>query len=58
MIRSVARDQGSAGVEAAVALCLKAGGGQKHIVNLGHGVGKETPVANFEAYIRAAKRGF
>ena len=43
-------------VEAAVAACLKAGGGQKHIVNLGHGVGKETPVANFEAYIRAARR--
>jgi uroporphyrinogen decarboxylase len=37
--------------------CLQAGGGHRHIVNLNHGVGKETPVANFEAYVRAAKGG-
>lgn len=42
-------------VAAAVKACLSAGGGQRHILNLNHGVGKETPVANFEAYIRAAK---
>lgn len=42
-------------VEAAVKACLAAGGGRRHILNLNHGVGKETPVANFEAYIRAAK---
>ncbi|MCU0702568.1 MAG: uroporphyrinogen decarboxylase family protein [Fimbriiglobus sp.] len=42
-------------VEAAVKACKAAGGGQRHILNLNHGVGKETPVANFEAYIRAAK---
>lgn len=42
-------------VEAAVRACLQAGGGRRHILNLNHGVGKETPVANFEAYIRAAK---
>jgi uroporphyrinogen decarboxylase len=42
-------------VEAAVRACLRAGGGRRHILNLNHGVGKETPVANFEAYIRAAK---
>ena len=42
-------------VTAAVKACLKAGGGRRHILNLNHGVGKETPVANFEAYIRAAK---
>ncbi len=42
-------------VEAAVKACLKAGGGHRHILNLNHGVGKETPMANFEAYIRAAK---
>ncbi len=42
-------------VEEAVKRCLEAGGGQRHILNLNHGVGKETPVANFEAYIRAAK---
>lgn len=44
-------------VEAAVRGCLRAGGGQRHILNLNHGVGKETPVANFEAYIRAAHAG-
>jgi len=42
-------------VAAATRACLTATGGQRHIVNLNHGVGKETPVANFEAYIRAAK---
>ena len=35
--------------------CVQAGGGRRHIVNLNHGVDKGTPVANFEAYIRAAK---
>jgi len=35
--------------------CVKAGGRHRHIVNLSHGVDRETPVANFEAYIRAAK---
>jgi uroporphyrinogen decarboxylase len=35
--------------------CLKAGGGQRHIVNLNHGVDKATPVANFEAYIQAVR---
>jgi uroporphyrinogen decarboxylase len=35
--------------------CVAAGGGQRHIVNLNHGVDKATPVANFEAYVRAAK---
>src|SRR5262249_7085763 len=37
--------------------CLAQGGGQRHIVNLSHGVDKATPVANFEAYVRAAKQG-
>jgi uroporphyrinogen decarboxylase len=36
-------------------LCLDAGGGHRHIVNLNHGVDKGTPVANFEAYVRAVK---
>jgi len=44
-------------VSAAVKDCLRAGGGQKHIVNLNHGVGKETPVANFAAYVAAAREG-
>ncbi len=35
--------------------CVEAGGGQRHIVNLNHGVDRRTPVANFEAYVRAAK---
>lgn len=42
-------------VAAAVRSCIRAGGGQRHIVNLNHGVDKATPVANFEAYVRAAK---
>jgi uroporphyrinogen decarboxylase len=37
--------------------CVTAGGGRRHIVNLNHGVDRETPVANFEAYVRAAKGG-
>jgi uroporphyrinogen decarboxylase len=35
--------------------CVTAGGGQRHIVNLNHGVDRATPVANFEAYVRTAK---
>jgi uroporphyrinogen decarboxylase len=35
--------------------CVIAGGGRRHIVNLNHGVDRATPVANFEAYVRAAK---
>ena len=42
-------------VTAATKACVAAGGGRRHIVNLSHGVDRETPVANFEAYIRAAK---
>ncbi len=33
--------------------CVAAGGGRRHIVNLNHGVDKGTPVANFEAFVRA-----
>jgi uroporphyrinogen decarboxylase len=39
----------------AVRQCLAAGGGQRHIVNLNHGVDRTTPVANFEAYVRAVR---
>ncbi|MCI0642864.1 MAG: uroporphyrinogen decarboxylase [Gemmataceae bacterium] len=35
--------------------CLDAGGGQRHILNLSHGVDPKTPVANFEAYVRTAQ---
>ena len=37
--------------------CVEAGGGHRHIVNLNHGVDRATPVANFEAYIQAVKKG-
>ncbi|MFO0936987.1 MAG: uroporphyrinogen decarboxylase family protein [Gemmataceae bacterium] len=42
-------------VTAEVKRVLAEGGGQRHIVNLSHGMGKESPVANFEAFIRAVK---
>jgi uroporphyrinogen decarboxylase len=35
--------------------CVEAGGGQRHIVNLNHGVDRSTPVENFEAFVKAAK---
>lgn len=35
--------------------CVAAGGGQRHVVNLNHGVDRATPVANFEAYVQAAR---
>jgi uroporphyrinogen decarboxylase len=35
--------------------CVAAGGGQRHIVNLNHGVDRDTPVANFAAYVQSAK---
>jgi uroporphyrinogen decarboxylase len=44
-------------VAAATRRCVADGDGQRHIVNLSHGVDRATPVANFEAYIRAAKQG-
>jgi uroporphyrinogen decarboxylase len=44
-------------VAAATRQCVAAGGGQRHIVNLNHGVDRETPVANFEAYVGAARSG-
>jgi len=42
-------------VAAATRACVRAGGGQRHIVNLNHGVDRTTPVANFTAYVAAAK---
>lgn len=42
-------------VGAATERCRAAGGGHRHIINLNHGVDKGTPVANFEAFVRAAK---
>jgi uroporphyrinogen decarboxylase len=42
-------------VAEATRACVQAGGGRRHIVNLNHGVDRATPVANFEAFVRAAK---
>jgi uroporphyrinogen decarboxylase len=42
-------------VAAATRACVAAGGGRRHVVNLNHGVDKGTPVANFEAFVRAAR---
>ncbi len=42
-------------VTAATRAVVAAGGGRRHIVNLNHGCDKSTPVANFEAYVRAVR---
>jgi uroporphyrinogen decarboxylase len=44
-------------VAEATRACVRAGGGRRHIVNLNHGVDRSTPVANFEAFVRAAREG-
>src|SRR5262249_31763308 len=54
LLRTGSREE----VEEATRRCLRASGGQKHIVNLNHGLNRNTPVANFEAFVRAAKLGF
>jgi uroporphyrinogen decarboxylase len=38
--------------------CIRAAGGQKHIVNLNHGINRNTPVANVEAFVRAVRPAF
>jgi uroporphyrinogen decarboxylase len=42
-------------VAEATRACVAAGGGRRHIVNLNHGVDRGTPVANFAAFVRAAR---
>ena len=42
-------------VAEATRACLRAGGGRRHIVNLNHGVDRDTPVANFAAFVEAAR---
>jgi len=37
--------------------CVAAGGRHRHVVNLSHGVDKNTTIANFEAFVNAAKEG-
>jgi uroporphyrinogen decarboxylase len=41
--------------EAVTRACVAAGGGQRHIVNLNHGVDRNTPVENFQAFVRAVR---
>lgn len=43
-------------VRQAVWNCLRASGGLRHIVNLNHGVDKDTPVENFVAFVEAVKQ--
>lgn len=52
---AILRTGSSAQVVEATRRCVAAGRGHRHIVNLNHGVDRTTPVANFEAYIRAVK---
>jgi len=49
LLRSGAPEQ----VAEATRGCVAAGGGRRHIVNLSHGVDRDTPVANFEAFVQA-----
>jgi uroporphyrinogen decarboxylase len=51
LLRSGSPDQ----VAEATRRCIEAGGGQRHILNLNHGVDRATPVANFEAYVGTAR---
>jgi uroporphyrinogen decarboxylase len=44
-------------VATATRRCVAQGGGRRHIVNLSHGCDRAMPVANFEAFVRAAKGG-
>jgi uroporphyrinogen decarboxylase len=44
-------------VVAATRACVAAGGGQRHIVNLNHGVDRATPVENFQAFINTVRNG-
>lgn len=53
----ILRSGTQAEVADATRTCVLAGGGRRHIINLNHGVDKATPVANFEAFIGAAKGG-
>src|SRR5437763_5328490 len=49
------RDGSPDEVAEATRRCLAEGNGQKHIVNLNHGVDRRTPVENVEAFVLAAK---
>src|SRR5262249_39972529 len=51
---SVLRKGTTEEVAKSVRACLDAGGGNRHILNLNHGVDRATPVANFQVYVNAA----
>jgi len=53
---TILRDGTPEDVERAVVQCVRAGGHAGHILNLGHGVLKETPVENVQRFIDTAKR--
>jgi uroporphyrinogen decarboxylase len=53
----VLRDGTPEEVAEATRRCVAQGGGRRHIVNLNHGLDPKTPVANFEAYVRAVVSG-
>lgn len=42
-------------VAEATRLCVRAGGGRRHIVNLSHGLDRHTPVENFAAFVAAVR---
>jgi uroporphyrinogen decarboxylase len=54
---NVLRSGAEEDVATAVQACLRAGGGHRHIVNLSHGVDKDTTPANFEAFVRSSTGG-
>lgn len=43
-------------IEAAVARCIEQGGKKGHVLNLGHGVEKDTPEAAVAAFVNAARK--
>ncbi len=42
-------------IDEAVRICIGNGGQQGHILNLGHGVLKDTPIDNVRRFIETAK---
>lgn len=47
----------AAQIDAAIADCLRAGGGQGHILNLNHGLLQETPFENVQRFVTTAHAG-
>lgn len=49
------RDGPVDGIEQAVRACIEAGGRRGHILNLGHGILKDTPLPNVMRFLKAAR---